>query len=110
MPTATLQSPRLPEGLGGDEVLPPPEEQGNNGWPFCRDLLVERSPAILAPWGGKAFTWPGGAKQAQGRQAVGGGPLEQEDRPHPQGCYREKGASFFFKEPPKKVRGTHWAP
>lgn len=73
MPTATLQSPRLPEGLGGDEVLPPPEEQGNNGWPFCRDLLVERSPAILAPWGGKAFTWPGGAKQAQGRQAVGGG-------------------------------------
>lgn len=64
MPTATLWSLRVPKGLGGDEVLPPPEEQGNKGWPFCRDDLVERGPAILAPWGVKAFMWPGKAKQA----------------------------------------------
>ena len=71
MPTATLQSLRVHEGLGGDKVLPLPEEQGNNGWPFCREDLVERGPAILAPWGVKDFTWPGGAKQAQGGQAAG---------------------------------------
>lgn len=73
MPTAKLQTLRVPEGLGGDEVLLHLEERGNNGWPFCREDLLERGPGILAPWGVKASTWPGGAQQAQDRQAAEGG-------------------------------------
>lgn len=38
---ATLQSPRVPEELGGDDVLSPAEEQRNTSSPFCKEALLE---------------------------------------------------------------------
>jgi len=46
MTEATLQCPRVPRELGGDEVLLAPEERGNNGWSFCREALAERGHRI----------------------------------------------------------------
>lgn len=105
---ATLQSPRVPEGLGGDDVLSPAEEQRNTSSPFCKEALLEWCPASLVPWVVKAFTWPGGAWAGMGQAGSRRGPVgQQEDQAHPhQGWYRAKGTTFFFEELPERARGT----